>query len=112
MLLRGVSRRGQVLRNRVTGEKAVLPPDRLAHPHRVLASRLSVEPGGRVAAEHFPPTITERFHVLSGQIGFLIDGNESVLGPGESATIPIGTRHDWWQVGDEEAQAIVEVDPG
>jgi quercetin dioxygenase-like cupin family protein len=112
MALRRMSRRGQVFRNPVTGEKAVVLTDPLDHPDRVLVSHLYVEPGGRVAAEHFHPTITERFHVLSGQVGFLIDGRESVLGPGESATIPIGTRHDWWQVGDEEAQAIVEVDPG
>jgi hypothetical protein len=65
-----------------------------------------------VAAEHFHPTLAERFHILAGQVGFLIDGGERVLGAGESARIPVGARHDWWQVGEEEAQAIVEVDPG
>ena len=35
-----------------------------------------------------------------------------MLGAGESARIPPGARHDWWQVGDEEAEAVVEVDPG
>jgi hypothetical protein len=35
-----------------------------------------------------------------------------VLGAGESARVPVGARHDWWQVGNEEAQAVVEVDPG
>ena len=112
MALRGMSRRGQVLRNPVTGEKAVVLTDPLDHPDRVLVSHLYVEPGGRVAAEHFHPTITERFHVLAGQVGFLIDGREQTLGAGESARIPIGTRHDWWQVGDEEARVVVEVTPG
>ena len=86
--------------------------DPLDHPDRVLVSHLYVQPGGRVVAEHFHPTLTERFHVLAGQIGFLVGGKTSVLGPGESAEIPMGARHDWWQVGDEESQAIVEVDPG
>jgi quercetin dioxygenase-like cupin family protein len=108
----GMSRRGQVFDNPVTGERAVVLTDPAEHPERVLVSHLYVKPGGRVAAEHFHPTLAERFHVLRGQLGFLIDGRERVLGAGESARIPIGARHDWWQVGDEEAQAIVEVDPG
>jgi quercetin dioxygenase-like cupin family protein len=107
-----MSRRGQVFENPVTKERAVVLTDPLNHPDRVLVSHLYVQPGGRVVAEHFHPTLTERFHVLAGQIGFLINGETSVLGPGESAEIPIGARHDWWQVGDEESQAIVEVDPG
>ncbi len=108
----GVSRRGQVFDNPVTGERAVVLTDPDEHPDRVLVSHLYVKPGGRVAAEHFHPTLTERFHILSGKVGFLIDGEERVLGAGESARIPAGARHDWWQVGDQEAQAVVEVDPG
>ena len=108
----GMSRRGQVFDNPVTGERAVILTDPADHPERVLVSHLYVKPGGRVAAEHFHPTLTERFHILRGQVGFLIDGQERVLDAGESARIPRGARHDWWQVGDEEAQAVVEVDPG
>jgi quercetin dioxygenase-like cupin family protein len=108
----GVSRRGQAFDNPVTGERAVVLTDPLEHPERVLVAHLLVKPGGRVAAEHFHPTLTERFHILRGQVGFLIDGRERVLSAGESAHIPVGARHDWWQVGDEEAQAVVEVDPG
>jgi quercetin dioxygenase-like cupin family protein len=112
MAFASMSRRGQVSENPVTGERAVMLTDPEEHQERVLVSHLYVKPGGHVAAEHFHPVIKERFHVLSGQIGFLIDGREQVLGAGESAEIPVGARHDWWQVGDEEAQAVVEVDPG
>ena len=35
-----------------------------------------------------------------------------MLGPGEGATVEPGVVHDWWQVGEEEAQALVEVVPG
>ncbi len=107
-----MSRRGQVFDNPVTGERSVILTDPADHPDRVLVVHLYVKPGGRVAAEHYHPTLTERFHILSGQVGFLIDGREQVLGAGESARVPAGARHDWWQVGDQEAQAIVEVDPG
>lgn len=112
MAFAGMSRRGQVFDNPITGERAVVLTDPDEHPERVLVAHLFVKPGGRVAAEHFHPTLTERFHILRGQVGFLINGRERVLGAGESARIPHGARHDWWQVGDQEAEAVVEVDPG
>lgn len=83
-----------------------------AHPERVLVAHLHVAPGGRVAAAHRHPSITERFHVLRGEVGFLLGDRQETLGPGEEAVVPAGTLHDWWQVGEEEAQVIVEVDPG
>jgi len=82
------------------------------HPERVLVAHLFVEPGGRVATAHRHPTITERFHVLEGEVGFLLGEREQVLGAGEEAVVQPGTLHDWWQVGEETAQVVVEVDPG
>lgn len=105
-------RRGQVLENPVTGERAVGLVDPRTHPERVLVSHLYVAPGGRVAAAHRHPSITERFHVLSGRVGFLIGDERTELGPGEAAEVPPGTVHDWWQVGDEVAEVVVEVAPG
>jgi quercetin dioxygenase-like cupin family protein len=107
-----MDRRGQVLENPATGERVVILTDPVAHPERVLVAHLFVTPGGRVAAEHFHPTLTERFHVIRGHVGFLIDGDQRVLGPGDSARVPPDTRHDWWQVGNETAEVVVEVDPG
>lgn len=102
----------QVHRNPVTGERAVVLTDPRDHPDEVLVSHLFVAPGGRVAAPHWHPTIEERFLILAGEVGFTIDGVETVLGPGGNATVPAGAVHDWWQVGDEEAEALVEVIPG
>jgi hypothetical protein len=65
-----------------------------------------------VAAAHYHPGPEERFLILRGRVGFLVDGQETTMGPGESAHIAPGVVHDWWQVGDEEAQALVEVSPG
>jgi quercetin dioxygenase-like cupin family protein len=107
-----VDRRGEVFENPTTGERVVILTDPDEHPDRVLVSHLFVAPGGRVAAEHFHPTITERFHVIRGQVGFMIDGRERVLATGDAARIPPGVRHDWWQVGAETAEVVVEVAPG
>ena len=101
-----------VFENPVTGEYVIVMTDPREHPEQVLVSDLRVRPGGRVAAAHLHPTIEERFLVLRGRVGFLIGESSRELGPGEGATVPAGTVHDWWQVGDEEAQVIVEVAPG
>jgi mannose-6-phosphate isomerase-like protein (cupin superfamily) len=105
-------RRGQVFANPVTGERAVVLTDPRGHPDRVLVSHLYVTPGGRVAAAHRHPAITERFHVIAGRVGFLIGEEQRELGPGEEAEVPPGTLHDWWQVGEETAEVVVEVRPG
>lgn len=107
-----MDRRGEVFENPVTGERAVVLTDPNEHPQRVLVSHLFVRPGGRVSVKHRHPALTERFRVLHGQVGFLIGGEERLLGPGESAEVPPDTLHDWWQVGEEEAQVLVEVEPG
>jgi quercetin dioxygenase-like cupin family protein len=101
-----------VFRHPVTKEKSVVLTDPREHPEQVLLAHLTVEPGGRVAAPHWHPTLEERFLILKGQIGFYLDGEETVLGPGEHATVNRDVVHDWWQVGDEPAEALVEVVPG
>lgn len=106
------SRRGQVFANPVTGERAVVLTDPREHPDRVLVSHLYVEPGGRVSVAHRHPTISERFHVIAGRVGFLVGDERRELGPGEQAEVPPGTLHDWWQVGEETAEVVVEVTPG
>ena len=98
--------------NPVTGERVVVLTDPREHPDEVLVAQLSVTPGGRVAAPHHHPTLTERFLVLAGEVGFQLDGREVVLGAGEHATVEPGVVHDWWQVGDQTAEVVVEVSPG
>jgi quercetin dioxygenase-like cupin family protein len=107
-----VSRRGQVFENPVTGERAIVLTDPLDHPEGVLVAELHVAPGGRVAGAHRHPGLVERFQVVRGQVTYLIGDREAALGPGGSAEVPAGVVHDWWQVGDEEAVVVGEVDPG
>jgi quercetin dioxygenase-like cupin family protein len=107
-----VSHYGEVSENPVTGERVVCLTDPFEHPDRVLVAHLFVAPGGRVATAHTHPNLRERFQVLSGQVGFLIGEEEHVLGPGDTAEVPPQTLHDWWQLGDEEAQVVAEVEPG
>jgi mannose-6-phosphate isomerase-like protein (cupin superfamily) len=107
-----MNKRGQVFENPVSGERVVVLTDPDANPDGALVAHLTVRPGGRVAAAHIHPTIRERFHVLQGEVGLLLGEEERVLGAGESAEIPAGTVHDWWQLGEDKAQVVVEVEPG
>ncbi len=107
-----MSRQGQVFENPVTGERVVVLTDPLENPDRVLAANLIVAPGGRVATPHIHPRVRERFHVLSGEVGFTVGKENLKLGPGQSAEVLPGTVHDWWQIGDKEASVVVEAVPG
>lgn len=106
------TRSGPVFTNPATGERAVLLADPATRADRAMVAHLHVAVGGRVAAPHSHPFATERFHVMTGRVAFLIGGRERVLVPGEQAEVPPGTVHDWWQVGDTAAEVIVDMAPG
>jgi mannose-6-phosphate isomerase-like protein (cupin superfamily) len=106
------SRRGDVIQNDVTGERAiVLVGTEESHDRRTVCF-LGVRPGGAVVGEHVHAALTEHFRVVSGRLCVRIDGAESILGAGDEVTIAPGTAHDWWNAGDVEAQVVVEIDPG
>lgn len=98
--------------NPVTGEYVTVLTDPLDHPEEALVAELTVTPGGRVAAPHHHPTLTERFHVIEGRVDFMLDGEKAELGPGDHATVAKNVVHDWWQVGEEPALVVAEVTPG
>jgi hypothetical protein len=65
-------------------------------------------PGG----EHCHPTVVERFTVLEGELTVKVDGETSVLGKDETATVDAGVWHESWNSGDRDAQIRVELTPG
>jgi mannose-6-phosphate isomerase-like protein (cupin superfamily) len=106
------ARRGDVLVNDVTRERASIllgPGDGQGDR---MCTHLTVSTVGAVAAEHKHPTVHKRFRVLSGRLAMRIDGRESELGPGDEAEVPAGVWHHWRNVGDTAAQVIVDTTPG
>jgi Cupin domain len=65
-----------------------------------------------VVGEHYHPALVERFTVLEGELSVKCDGQESILSEGESAVIPAGVWHDWWNASDRNARVRVEITPG
>lgn len=107
-----LTRRGDVVENTVTGERAIVLVGSADSNDGKIVCFMGVRPGGRVVGEHVHPSLTERFRVVCGRLGVRMDGVESELGPGDEVTVRPGVVHDWWNAGDDEAQVVVEIDPG
>lgn len=107
-----MSKAGDTVENPVTGERIVVRVGTEDSGGELLAVDGYVRPGGAVVGEHVHPAIEETFEVVSGRVGFRIDGRESVAQPGERLHVPAGTAHDWWNAGDEEARVSIEIRPG
>jgi quercetin dioxygenase-like cupin family protein len=107
-----MSKAGDVIENPVTGERVVVRVGTEDSGGDLLAVDGHIKPGGAVTGEHVHPAIDEDFTVLRGQVGFRIDGRESIAEPGKRLHVPAGTAHDWWNAGEEEAHVRVEIRPG
>jgi quercetin dioxygenase-like cupin family protein len=84
---------------------------RFARHGEVLRIDIWSDPGGGVLAEHFHPTLEERYEVLDGELTVHVDGRAQVLGAGERAVVPAGARHRFENTGDRESHARVEAEP-
>jgi quercetin dioxygenase-like cupin family protein len=102
---------GDVLEHPVTGEQIVFLETGKETANTLLKAEVIMKAHGFVAAEHIHPLQEERFDVLSGRVRFRVKGIESELSKGQSAVVPPGTPHVWWNDGDEEARVLVEVRP-
>ena len=65
----------------------------------------SRRPMGAHPAQH------ERFEVLSGTLGLTVDGEEHLLGPGDSFVVEPGARHLPRNAGDGELRFVAEMRP-
>ena len=60
---------------------------------------------------HIHLQCTERFEVIDGQLGVMLEGEPRVLAVGEEVLIPPGTPHTFWNVGEGELRFITDVRP-
>jgi hypothetical protein len=57
------------------------------------------------------PTQEERFTIIAGEAHFTVDGEERVVGPGETITVPVGVRHSEGNPGSVDVEGVVELRP-
>lgn len=68
-------------------------------------------PGSPMPPEHYHPTQTERFEVLSGAMELVVDGVPMTLTEGQSLEIPPLRPHRMWNAGEAEARVRWETTP-
>ena len=102
---------GDVIENPVTGERIVFRKTSRETGGQAVVIEAYVQPNGFVAAAHVHPSQEERFEILRGSVGFKIGRKKLVAGPGQRLTVPAGTPHKFWNVGDDEAHFVCEVRP-
>jgi len=103
---------GEVFENPITGEHCTILERPWDNPEGRLTNEMTALVGARVAGEHYHPAIVERFTVLEGELTMMRAGQTSILRQGESALIPAGVWHDWWNAADHDARVRVEITPG
>lgn len=103
---------GDEVVNPVTGEWARLLELATENPEGRARAEMIARAGARVVGEHLHPGQLERFTVLEGELTVRRDGSTSVLREGETAEIPPGHWHDWWNATDRDIRVLVEVTPG
>jgi quercetin dioxygenase-like cupin family protein len=102
---------GNIFENPVTGEFGYIRVGTEETNGELLVADLRIRPGGAVAGEHFHATIAERFTVVSGKIGYTLNGKAGTAEAGDTLDLPRGVPHDWWNAGQEEARVIVQIKP-
>lgn len=102
---------GDILEHPVTGERIIFRATAKDTDGELMQGDLFVKPHGFAAAEHIHPRQEERFEVLAGSVKLRVNGATREVHPGETATVPPGTPHVWWNDADQEAHVLVEVRP-
>jgi quercetin dioxygenase-like cupin family protein len=67
-------------------------------------------PGGSIT-EHLHPHQEERFIITAGEAHFTVNGEQRVVGPGETIVVPIGVRHTESNPGAVAIEGVVELRP-
>jgi hypothetical protein len=66
---------------------------------------------GCAITEHVHPHQEERFAITAGEAHFTVDGEEHVVGSGETIVVPVGVRHSESNPGSVAIEGIVELRP-
>lgn len=102
---------GDRLENPVTGETLIFRRTSHETGGEAVVVETIVRPDGFVAAAHVHPHQSERFEVLAGRLGIRVGDHDALAGPGDAVTVPPGTRHRFWNAGEEEARFLCEIRP-
>lgn len=103
---------GQTLENPASGERITFRETAADSAGARLVIDLELPAGRRVpGGQHIHPRQEERFEVIEGTMRFKLGRRRVVAGPGEVVVVPAGQRHDFANVGRDDALVRVEIRP-
>jgi quercetin dioxygenase-like cupin family protein len=102
---------GDTIENPVTGERIVFHKTSADTNGEYVEIEVFVKPGGVVAAAHVHPYQTERFEILGGTIGMKVGRKTIEAGYGDVITVEAGTKHKFWNAGEDELHFVTVVSP-
>lgn len=95
----------------VTGERIIFRKRARDTGGELLEMTLYLAPGGFIAAQHVHPNQEERFEVSTAPVMFRVAGKERLYQPGETAVVPPGVPHVWWNPSEQESATLVQFRP-
>lgn len=102
---------GEVIVNRVTGERVEFLATATTTAGERLRFAFTVRPRGYLPVKHLHPTQDETFVVDRGELQVAIGAGTRALARGQSLTIRRGQPHQWWNKTDAEVSLEVEFRP-
>jgi mannose-6-phosphate isomerase-like protein (cupin superfamily) len=100
-----------VIENPVTGERVTFLRRGEDTDGELVELEISAEPFAIGPPAHVHEHQVETFEILEGSVTGTLDEEPFTLSASESFVIPAGTPHRWWNDGEEELRARVEVRP-
>ena len=106
-----MARAGQVCVNPRRGESVRFVKVAADTNGRLLEMWVEAEPGGGPPPLHSHPRQEERFEIVSGRMGYEINGVAGVACAGERKIVPAGAVHRFWTEGSETLKLRAELVP-
>ncbi len=106
-----LSASGEEITNRFAGERLLFLRTGSETGGRYTENEIHLQPGAAVPKAHVHLNQDEAFTVVRGRLTMIVGGQEQVLGPGESYTVPKGVPHQPFNGGSEPVVARVRITP-
>jgi mannose-6-phosphate isomerase-like protein (cupin superfamily) len=101
----------RTIENPVTGERFTFLTTAEETSGELLKLKAEIPAGTPGVPLHYHLTFTEGFEVLEGRLDLRVGEDHVVLGSGESAMVPLGTAHRFWNDGSKPAVFEAEIRP-
>ena len=108
-----MAKAGQIIEHPITGEIITFLKTARDTHGELLQMDFVCKPNRARLVPHLHEVQEERFEVISGRLAVRIGGPKQIqiLLPGQSAVVPPGAVHAWWNDGDEDMHCILEIRP-